>query len=85
HPKFIKYSTQKINQTLQQIPNQQHHQTLLLLSAHTLPKPLIQTNNHPYPHQFHQTPQILKHQSNIIHLPQPSQSQGNTRTPWLRP
>ena len=49
-PKFIKYWTEKINETLEQIPNQEHDETVLVVSAHSLPKGLIERNNDPYPH-----------------------------------
>ncbi|WP_186311872.1 ferrochelatase, partial [Staphylococcus aureus] len=84
-PKFIQYSTNKLNQTLPQIPQHQHKHTLLLLSAHTFPKALIQNNNHPYPQQLQHTPLLIKQQSNIQHIPIGCQSQRNTPTPCLGP
>ena len=58
-PKFIKYWTEKINETLEQIPNQEHDETVLVVSAHSLPKGLIERNNDPYPHELHETAEIL--------------------------
>ncbi|WP_408020570.1 ferrochelatase [Staphylococcus epidermidis] len=84
-PKFIKYWTEKINETLEQIPSQEHDETVLVVSAHSLPKGLIERNNDPYPHELHETAEILKQESNIIHVAEGWQSEGNTRTPWLGP
>ncbi|MGC7615833.1 ferrochelatase [Staphylococcus epidermidis] len=84
-PKFIKYWTEKINETLEQIPSQEHDETVLVVSAHSLPKGLIERNNDPYPHELHETAEILKQESNIIHVAEGWQSEGNTGTPWLGP
>ena len=51
--------TEKINETLEQIPNQEHDETVLVVSAHSLPKGLIERNNDPYPHELHETAEIL--------------------------
>lgn len=83
--KFIKYWTEKINETLEQIPSQEHDETVLVVSAHSLPKGLIERNNDPYPHELHETAEILKQESNIIHVAEGWQSEGNTGTPWLGP
>ena len=84
-PKFIKYWTEKINETLEQIPSQEHDETVLVVSAHSLPKGLIERNNDPYTHELHETAEILKQESNIIHVAEGWQSEGNTGTPWLGP
>ncbi|WP_145375081.1 ferrochelatase [Staphylococcus epidermidis] len=84
-PKFIKYWTEKINETLEQIPSQEHDETVLVVSAHSLPKGLIERNNDPYPHELHETAEILKQESNIILVAEGWQSEGNTGTPWLGP
>lgn len=84
-PKFIKYWTEKINETLEQIPSQEHDETVLVVSAHSLPKGLIERNNDPYPHELHETAEIFKQESNIIHVAEGWQSEGNTGTPWLGP
>ena len=84
-PKFIKYWTEKINETLEQIPSQEHDETVLVVSAHSLPKGLIERNNDPYPHELHETAEILKQESNIIHVAEGWQSEGNTGTPCLGP
>ena len=84
-PKFIQYWTEKINETLADIPQDEHDKTVLVVSAHSLPKGLIEKNNDPYPNELHETAQLLEQHSNIIHLAEGWQSEGNTGTPWLGP
>ena len=73
--------TDKINETLNQIPEEEHDETVLIVSAHSLPKGLIERNNDPYPKELHETAQILKQDSNIVHVAEGWQSEGNTGTP----
>ena len=84
-PKFIQYWTEKINETLADIPQDEHDKTVLVVSAHSLPKGLIEKNNDPYPNELHETAQLLEQHSNIIHVAEGWQSEGNTGTPWLGP
>ena len=58
-PKFIKYWTDQINETLNQIPENEHDETVLVVSAHSLPKGLIERNNDPYPDELHETARYL--------------------------
>ncbi|PNZ26142.1 ferrochelatase [Staphylococcus petrasii] len=84
-PKFIEYWTNKINETLEQIPSEEHDETVLVVSAHSLPKGLIERNNDPYPNELQDTMKRLESSSNILHVAQGWQSEGNTGTPWLGP
>ncbi|MEX2957152.1 ferrochelatase [Staphylococcus pasteuri] len=84
-PKFLEFWTNQINHTLEQIPTEEHDDTVLVVSAHSLPKGLIEKNNDPYPNELHDTAVQLKEQSNIIHVAKGWQSEGNTGTPWLGP
>lgn len=84
-PKFIEYWTNKINETLAQIPQDEHDETILVVSAHSLPKGLIEKNNDPYPNELKDTMNRLQAASNIKHVAQGWQSEGNTGTPWLGP
>ena len=84
-PKFIQYWTEKVNETLEQIPKEEHDETVLVVSAHSLPKGLIEKNNDPYPNELHDTAELLKAKSNITHVAEGWQSEGNTGTPWLGP
>ena len=84
-PKFLEFWTNQINDTLKQIPSEEHDDTVLVVSAHSLPKGLIERNNDPYPKELHDTAEQLKVKSNIIHVAEGWQSEGNTGTPWLGP
>ncbi|MCJ1667809.1 ferrochelatase [Staphylococcus sp. NRL 19/737] len=84
-PKFIEYWTNKINETLEQIPSEEYDETVLVVSAHSLPKGLIERNNDPYPNELQDTMKRLASSSNILHVAQGWQSEGNTGTPWLGP
>ncbi|WP_436862613.1 ferrochelatase [Staphylococcus caeli] len=84
-PKFIQYWTEKINETLAEIPQAEHDETVLVVSAHSLPKGLIEKNNDPYPNELKHTAELLAQHSNIIHVAEGWQSEGNTGTPWLGP
>ncbi|HFE4914170.1 TPA: ferrochelatase [Staphylococcus aureus] len=84
-PKFIEYWTNKVNETLAQIPEEEHKDTVLVVSAHSLPKGLIEKNNDPYPQELEHTALLIKEQSNIEHIATGWQSEGNTGTPWLGP
>ncbi|SUM33836.1 ferrochelatase [Staphylococcus gallinarum] len=66
-PKFIQYWTQKINETLTQIPSTEHEDTVLVVSAHSLPKGLIERNNDPYPQELHHTAELL-HNIQILYM-----------------
>lgn len=84
-PKFIEYWTNKVNETLAEIPEEEHDETILIVSAHSLPKGLIERNNDPYPNEIKDTMDRLEASTNIKHVAQGWQSEGNTGTPWLGP
>ncbi|MCE5039441.1 ferrochelatase [Staphylococcus auricularis] len=84
-PKFIQYWTEKVNETLNEIPQEAHDDTVLVVSAHSLPKALIEDNNDPYPDELHATAELLQQHSDIKHVAEGWQSEGNTGTPWLGP
>lgn len=84
-PKFIQYWTEKVNETLEEIPKDEHDNTVLVVSAHSLPKGMIERNNDPYPRELHETAELMQAHSNIIHVAEGWQSEGNTGTPWLGP
>ncbi|WP_251942736.1 MULTISPECIES: ferrochelatase [Staphylococcus] len=84
-PQFIQYWSEKINETLSQIPQEEHDDTVLVVSAHSLPKGLIERNNDPYPTELHETAQLLEQNTHIKHVAEGWQSEGNTGTPWLGP
>ncbi|MEJ7477558.1 ferrochelatase, partial [Staphylococcus saprophyticus] len=79
-PKFLQYWTEKINETLANIPESEHDDTVLVVYAHSLPKGLIERNNDPYPQELTDTMNQLQTQSAIQHVAQGWQSEGNTGT-----
>ncbi|WP_412521305.1 ferrochelatase [Staphylococcus simulans] len=84
-PKFIQYWVRQINQTLSEIPEEEHDRTVLVVSAHSLPERMIVESNDPYPEQLKDNTRLLEELSNIQHTARGWQSEGNTGTPWLGP
>lgn len=84
-PKFIQYWVKEINQTLSAIPENEQEDTVLVVSAHSLPKKMIEASHDPYPNEVKDTERLLGELSNVMHTAQGWQSEGNTGTPWLGP
>lgn len=84
-PKFIQYWVKQVNETLKTIPEAEHDQTVLVVSAHSLPERMIIESNDPYPEQLKDNTRLLEELSNIQHTARGWQSEGNTGTPWLGP
>lgn len=84
-PKFIEYWTMRVNEILANIPQVEHDQTMLIVSAHSLPEKMIKESNDPYPKELENTAIALKEQSAIQNIAIGWQSEGNTGTPWLGP
>ncbi|RPF58331.1 ferrochelatase [Abyssicoccus albus] len=83
-PKFKQYWIDIINETLQNIPESEHDETALIVSAHSLPEK-IKEHNDPYPDQLEQNMQYLHEETNSQHTHLGWQSEGNTPDPWLGP
>jgi ferrochelatase len=83
-PAFIEYWTTMINDTLQMIPKESHDETVLIVSAHSLPEKIKKAND-PYPDQLEETARILAEESDIKHVSVGWQSEGQTGEPWLGP
>ncbi|ARJ50092.1 ferrochelatase [Staphylococcus lutrae] len=84
-PQFIDYWTKRVNETLENIPKDAHEQTVLVVSAHSLPEKMIKESHDPYPEELEDTARLIKAQSLIEHVAVGWQSEGNTGTPWLGP
>nr|WP_013012282.1 ferrochelatase [Staphylococcus simulans]ADD24889.1 putative ferrochelatase [Staphylococcus simulans bv. staphylolyticus] len=84
-PKFIQYWVKQINHTLNLIPKEEKDNTVLIVSAHSLPENMIVQSHDPYPNELRETTRLLKELSNVTHVAQGWQSEGNTGTPWLGP
>ncbi|QIH78941.1 ferrochelatase [Macrococcoides canis] len=82
--KFVQYWTEQVNQTLSHIPASEHDDTVLIVSAHSLPEK-IKAMGDPYPDQLEETAQLIEQQSDIKHVETGWQSEGNTPDPWLGP
>lgn len=84
-PKFIDYWTQRVDETLENIPASEHEDTVLIVSAHSLPEKMIKESQDPYPQALEKTAQLIQEQSSIQNVAIGWQSEGNTGTPWLGP
>lgn len=82
---FIDYWTMRVNETLENIPQEEHAKTVLVVSAHSLPEKMIKESNDPYPFELEDTARLIQEQSAIEHVAVGWQSEGNTGTPWLGP
>ncbi|EGQ3747143.1 ferrochelatase [Staphylococcus pseudintermedius] len=82
---FIDYWTMRVNETLENIPQEEHAKTVLVVSAHSLPEKMIKESNDPYPFELEDTARLIQGQSAIEHVAVGWQSEGNTGTPWLGP
>lgn len=83
-PKFIEFWVNEVNNTLERIPSEEHGDTVLVVSAHSLPEK-IKEQNDPYPNQVYDTAKIIQDASNILNVASGWQSEGNTPDPWLGP
>ena len=82
--KFIQYWTEQVNTTLDRITEPYWQETVLIVSAHSLPEK-IKAAGDPYPEQMAETAKLIAEHSNIIHVERGWQSEGNTPDPWLGP
>ncbi|MCG3399667.1 ferrochelatase [Staphylococcus massiliensis] len=83
--KFIQYWKEQVNETLTEIPESEHEDTVLIVSAHSLPERMIMESNDPYPSELESSANMLEQASNIKNVAIGWQSEGNTGTPWLGP
>nr|WP_263328404.1 ferrochelatase [Neobacillus sp. Marseille-Q6967] len=83
-PKFINYWTTKIKETYQQMPQEEKDNSMLIVSAHSLPEKILQYGD-PYPKQLQETADLIAEQAGINKYEIGWQSAGNTPEPWLGP
>lgn len=83
-PKFIRYWAEQIEKTMARIPEEEHDQTVVIFSAHSLPEKIIQLND-PYPKQLQATAELIAQQAGIKHYAVGWQSESATSEPWLGP
>lgn len=83
-PKFINMWAERINETAKQIPADELMDTVLIVSAHSLPEKIKQHND-PYPDQLQETADLIFEKVVVPHYALGWQSEGKTGEPWLGP
>ncbi|OFG65902.1 ferrochelatase [Listeria monocytogenes] len=83
-PKFIQMWADRINETAKQIPADELLDTVLIVSAHSLPEKIKQHND-PYPDQLQETADCIFEKVVVPHYALGWQSEGKTGEPWLGP
>ncbi|EAE5921648.1 Ferrochelatase, protoheme ferro-lyase [Listeria monocytogenes FSL J1-208] len=83
-PKFIQMWANRINETAKQIPADELLDTVLIVSAHSLPEKIKQHND-PYPDQLQETANLIFEKVVVPHYALGWQSEGKTGEPWLGP
>ncbi|EAD1189893.1 ferrochelatase [Listeria monocytogenes] len=83
-PKFIQMWADRINETAKQIPADELLDTVLIVSAHSLPEKIKQHND-PYPDQLQETAEFIFEKVVVPHYALGWQSEGKTGEPWLGP
>ncbi|EAA0044595.1 ferrochelatase [Listeria monocytogenes] len=83
-PKFIQMWADRINETAKQIPADELLDTVLIVSAHSLPEKIKQHND-PYPNQLQETADFIFEKVVVPHYALGWQSEGKTGEPWLGP
>lgn len=83
-PKFINMWAERINETAKQIPADELMDTVLIVSAHSLPEKIKQHND-PYPDQLQETADLIFEKVVVPHYSLGWQSEGKTGEPWLGP
>ncbi|MBC2040099.1 ferrochelatase [Listeria marthii] len=83
-PKFIQMWADRINETAKQIPADELMDTVLIVSAHSLPEKIKQHND-PYPDQLQETADLIFGEVAVPHYALGWQSEGKTGEPWLGP
>ncbi|MBF2452152.1 ferrochelatase [Listeria welshimeri] len=83
-PKFINMWAERINETAKQIPADELMDTVLIVSAHSLPEKIKQYND-PYPDQLQETADLIFEKVVVPHYALGWQSEGKTGEPWLGP
>jgi protoporphyrin/coproporphyrin ferrochelatase len=83
-PKFIDYWVDKLNAIYEQMPSEEVDNSMLIVSAHSLPEKILQSGD-PYPQQLQETADLIAEKAGIDQYAIGWQSAGNTPEPWLGP
>ncbi|EUJ20960.1 ferrochelatase [Listeria aquatica FSL S10-1188] len=84
NPLFIKMWADRIDQTAEEIPENELEDTVLVVSAHSLPEKIKQFGD-PYPDQLKETAELIFKEVKVPHYALGWQSEGKTGEPWLGP
>ncbi|MCL1631093.1 ferrochelatase [Sporolactobacillus sp. CPB3-1] len=82
--KFIEFWANSVRAIYDQIPQNEHDQTVVLFTAHSLPERILKDGD-PYPEQVKQTALAIVDAARIGNYAQAWQSAGKTGEPWLGP
>jgi ferrochelatase len=83
-PKFIGYWADKVKGIFEQIPIAEKDESMLIVSAHSLPEKILQSGD-PYPFQLQETADLIAQQAGVKNYCIGWQSAGKTPEPWLGP
>ncbi|EIA21351.1 ferrochelatase [Listeria fleischmannii] len=83
-PQFIEMWANRINKVADEIPEAELDDTILIVSAHSLPEK-IKAHGDPYPSQLEETAELIFNQVKVPHYALGWQSEGKTGEPWLGP
>jgi protoporphyrin/coproporphyrin ferrochelatase len=83
-PKFINYWANKVREIYQQMPETEKENSILIVSAHSLPERIVQIGD-PYPEQLQETADLIAKAADIKNYTVGWQSAGKTPEPWLGP
>jgi ferrochelatase len=83
-PAFIEAVTEKIAEALEQFPKEERDDVVILFSAHSLPKRILEWND-PYPDELRVSVEAVAARAKPKNWRFAFQSQGATADPWLGP
>ena len=83
-PKFIQYWVDKVKETLEKMPSDENANSILIVSAHSLPEKILQSGD-PYPGQLQKTAELIAAGAGVKNFAVGWQSAGQTPEPWLGP
>ncbi|MGV3489488.1 MAG: ferrochelatase [Tuberibacillus sp.] len=83
-PGFIQWWAERVQEVFHKIPESEHDQTVLVISAHSLPEK-IKAAGDPYPDQLEETAKLIAEAAKVPHYAVGWQSAGQTADPWIGP
>lgn len=83
-PSFIQMWADRINEVAKSIPESELDETVLVVSAHSLPEKIKQFGD-PYPEQLKETAKLIFDKTILTNYALGWQSEGKTGEPWLGP